>query len=72
MIVSPSVKEFSFLFVPPDLLYLTYKVSGSTPSVATTSIIVATTPELVPVITVPTLNCAKVFVLSILESLTAY
>ena len=48
MIVSPSVKELETLSVP-DVLYLTNKVSGSVPSVATTLTTSATTPDVPPV-----------------------
>ena len=71
MIVSPSENANWFLFVPPDLLYFTNKVSGSVPSVATLLIIVAVIPETDPVNSVPFVKCEKVFVLSILESFTA-
>jgi hypothetical protein len=53
-IVSPFVKAVVELFVPV-LLYLTYKVSGSVPSVATAFTQIPTTPEVTPVICLPTI-----------------
>ena len=47
---SPSVNVAETLSVP-EFLYLTNKVSGSVPSVATTEITSATTPDVPPVIT---------------------
>ena len=49
VIVSPSVNLSETLSVP-EFLYFTNKVSGSVPSVATTEITSATTPDVPPVI----------------------
>ena len=48
VIVSPSVNVLASLAVP-EFLYLTNKVSGSVPSVATVPTTSATTPEVPPV-----------------------
>ena len=47
-IVSPAVNLTSVLFVP-EFSYFTYKVLGSVPSVASTPITFAVTPEVAPV-----------------------
>ena len=53
LIVSPAVNFTSVLFVPA-FSYFTYKVLGSVPSVASTPITFAVTPEVAPVNVKPT------------------
>ena len=63
-IVSAFVKTKDVLFVPV-LLYLTYKVSGSVPSVATALTQIPTTPEVTPVICLPTYSATVAKVLDV-------
>ncbi len=53
VILSPSVNLAEALSVP-EFLYLTNNVSGSVPSVATTALTSATTPDVPPVTLLPT------------------